>query len=69
MRISDEPPLSPWPAESTHSLSRMTEIIKDIHPKPGLPRQILHKGKWVMVWVLMGIGLKLTTPFVAQMGL
>ena len=67
--ISAEPAMFSWPAESPHDLGGMTKIINQIKPKACLPRQILKEGERVVVWVLMGIGLKLASPLVTRMGL
>ena len=69
MRISPEPALPPWPAESAHGLGGVAEITRYIKAKPGLAGQILQEGKGVVVGILMGKGLKLTPPLVARMGL
>ena len=45
MRISAEPALPPWPAESAHGLGGVAEIIHYIQAKPGLARQILQQGE------------------------
>ena len=69
IQLSVKPALPHRPTESTHRLGRVAKIVHQVQTKTCLTCQILQQVNWIVVWILMGISLKLATPLVAGMGL